>query len=144
MAVQPSRRKPSPSDVKDDEWAFAAPYLVLLRDDAPQRVYPLREVFNAVRYLARCGGPWCLLPNDLPPWDVIYGPMRRWLAACVFEPMTQDLRELLRSLDRRKAQPMATILDSQTLPSTPESGARAGFDGAKRKRAAKSLWRSTL
>jgi transposase len=48
-------RKPYPSDVTDEEWAFAAPYLTLMRQDAPQREHPLREVFNGLRYVARAG-----------------------------------------------------------------------------------------
>ena len=40
-----------PSDIKDDEWAFAAPYLALVREDAPQRRHPLRDLFNARRLL---------------------------------------------------------------------------------------------
>jgi transposase len=137
VSVELVRRKPYPSDVSEEEWAFVAPYLVLMREDAPQRTYPLREIFNAVRYLVRCGGPWRMLPNDLPPWDVVYGQMRRWLAAGVFERMTHDLRELLRWAEGREAQPTAAILDSRTLQSTPESGARAGFDGAKKKKGSK-------
>ena len=133
MSFEPSRRQPCPSDVSEEEWAFVAPYLVLMREDAPQRTYPLREIFNAVRYVVRCGGPWRLPPHDWPPWDVVYGPMRRWPAAGVFEQMTHDLREVLRLLEGRTTQPSAAILDSRTLPSTPESGARAGFDGAKKK-----------
>ena len=46
-------RKPYPSDVTDGEWAFVAPYLTLMREDAPQREYSLREVFNGLRYLVR-------------------------------------------------------------------------------------------
>lgn len=42
-------RKAYPSDVSDDEWAFVAPYLTLMTEDAPQREHPLREVFNALR-----------------------------------------------------------------------------------------------
>ena len=78
-----------------------------------------------------------MLPNDLPPWDVVYGQMRRWLRAGVFEQMTHDLRELLRLAEGRETQPTAAILDSRTLQSTPESGARAGFDGAKKKKGSK-------
>jgi transposase len=137
VQFQQPRRKSYLSDVSDEEGTFVAPYLVLMREDAPQRTYPLREIFNAVRYLARCGGPWRMLPNDLPPWDVVYGQMRRWLRAGVFEQMTQELRQLLRLLDGRNAQPTAAILDSRTLQSTPESGARAGFDGAKKKKGSK-------
>ena len=45
-----------PSDVSDEEWAYVAPYLTLCREDAAQREYSLRAVFNAVRYVARTGG----------------------------------------------------------------------------------------
>jgi transposase len=37
----------------------------------------------------------------------------------------------------RPADPAAAVIDSRTLQSTPESGARAGYDGAKRKRGSK-------
>ena len=59
-------RKPYPTDVSDDEWNFVAPYLTLMTPDAPQREYPLREVFNALRYMARGGEAWRMLPHDLP------------------------------------------------------------------------------
>ena len=42
-------RRPYPTDVSDDEWAFVAPYLALLPEEAGQRKHELREVFNAVR-----------------------------------------------------------------------------------------------
>jgi transposase len=60
-------RSPYPSDVSDEEWAFVAPYLTLMRPAAPQRIYALREVFNGARGLVRAGAPWRLIPNDLPP-----------------------------------------------------------------------------
>ncbi len=47
--------KAYPSDVSDEEWAFVAPYLTLMREDATQRDYPLQAVFNALRWLARAG-----------------------------------------------------------------------------------------
>lgn len=131
-------RKPYPTDVTDEEWAFAAPYLTLMREDAPQREHPLREVFNALRYVVRAGGAWRMMPNDLPPWDVVYGQTRRWLAAGVFEAMTQDLRRLLRVLSGRAEEPTAAVFDSRTTQSTPESGARAGYDGAKRRKGSKT------
>ena len=48
-------RKAYPSDVTDDEWAFVAPYLTMMREDAPQREYELRDVFNRVRWMVRTG-----------------------------------------------------------------------------------------
>ena len=43
------------SDVTDDEWAFLAPYLSLMREDTPQRQHDLREIFNGLRYIVRAG-----------------------------------------------------------------------------------------
>src|SRR3954453_3027415 len=130
-------RNPYPSDVDDTEWAFVAPYLTLMTEDAPQRRYPLREVFNALRYLVRTGAPWRMLPNDLPPWPVVYQQTQRWLAAGVFDTIVGDLRVLLRVLAGRPPDPTAAIFDSRTLQSSPESGARAGYDGAKRRKGSK-------
>src|SRR4028119_2064106 len=56
-----------PSDVTDEEWAFCAPFLTLMKEDAPQREHPLRAVFNAVRYLVRVGCPWHMIPDDFHP-----------------------------------------------------------------------------
>src|ERR1700689_3502656 len=131
-------RKPYPSDVTDEEWSFVAPYLTLMREDAPQREHSLREVFNALRYIVRGGNSWRMMPNDLPPWDIVYQQSQRWIKAGVFETMTHDLRELLRMIAGRDPQPSAAIFDSRTLQSTPESGGRAGYDGAKRKKGSKA------
>jgi transposase len=130
-------RKPYPTDVKDDEWEFVLPYLTLMREDAPQREHDLREVFNALRWLVRTGSSWRMMPHDLPPWEAVYQQMRRWLAAGVFEAMVHDLREVLRASAGRKARPSAAVFDSRTLQSTPESGHRAAYDGAKRKKGSK-------
>jgi len=130
-------RKPYPSDVTDEEWDFVAPYLTLMTEDAPQREHDLREVFNGMRYVVRGGQAWRMMPNDLPPWSIVYQQAQRWIAAGVFEAMTQDLRRILRLLEGRHEEPSAAIFDSRTLQSTPESGHRAGYDGAKRKKGSK-------
>lgn len=131
-------RKPYPTDVSDDEWAFIAPYLTLMTEDAPQRDYPLREVFNGLRYVVRGGISWRMIPNDLPPWYTVYQQTQRWLKAGVFEALVQDLRVLLRLAAGRDEQPTAAIFDSRTLQSSTESGERAGYDGAKRRKGNKT------
>jgi transposase len=130
-------RKPYPSDVSDAEWEFLAPYLTLMREDAPQREYSLRRVFDAVRYIVRTGCQWAFLPHDFPPASAVYQQARRWVAAGVFEEIAHDLRMILRLVDGREAQPTAAVLDGRTLQSTPESGGRAGYDGAKKKNGSK-------
>ena len=138
METIPRPRKPYPSDVSDEEWAFVAPYLTLMSRDAPQRHHDLREVFNGLRYIVKTGAPWRWLPNDLPPWEAVYQQSQRWLRAGVFEAIVHDLRALLRLAAGRPPEPTAVIFDGRTLQSTPESGARAGYDGHKRKRGSKT------
>ena len=130
-------RKSYPSDVSDAEWEFLVPFLTLMREDAPQRDYPLRDVFNAVRYVVKTGCHWRYLPNDLPPWTVVYQQARRWFQAGVFEDVTHELRVIVRIIEDRESHPSGIIVDSRTLQSTPESGARAGFDGHKKKKGSK-------
>src|ERR1051325_8796172 len=130
-------RKPYPSDVSNEEWGLLAPYLTLMTESAPQRTYPLGEFFNGLRWMVRAGSPWRMMPNDLPPWEVVYQQTQRWINAGVFEEIVHDLRAILRLADGRDGSPTAAILDSRTMQSTPESGARAGYDGAKRRKGSK-------
>ena len=130
-------REAYPSDVSDDEWAFVAPYLTLMTEDAPQREHSLREVLNGLRYIVRTGAQWRFMPNDLPPWHTVYQQTQRWVQARVFEDLVHDLRMLLREIAGRNPQPSAAILDSRTLQSTPESGGRAGYDGHKKRKGSK-------
>ena len=129
--------KSYPSDVTDVEWEFLLPYLTLMREDAPQREYALRELFNAMRYVVKTGCQWRYLPHDFPPWAAVYQQARRWLEAHVFEDAAHDLREMIRLGMERGPHPTAVIMDGRTLQSTPESGARAGFDGHKKKQGSK-------
>ena len=69
-------RKADPTDVSDEEWAFVAPYLVLMTEDAPQREHSLREVFNGLRWIVRSGSTWRLMPHELPPWVAVYQQTR--------------------------------------------------------------------
>jgi transposase len=131
------KRQIYPSDVSDDEWGFVAPYLTLMTEDAPQREHSLREVFNGLRWIVRTGAQWRMMPHDLPAWAAVYQQTQRWLNAGVFEAIVDDLRAILRLAQGRNEEPSATIFDSRTLQSSPESGHRAGYDGAKRRKGSK-------
>jgi transposase len=130
-------RKSYPSDVLDADWEFLSPYLTLMREEAPQRTHDLREVFNGLLYLVKSGCHWRMLPHDFPEWTVVYQQARRWVQAGVFEAIAHDLRMILRSVNERNEQPSASIMDGRTLQSTPESGSRGGYDGAKKKKGSK-------
>jgi len=130
-------RKAYPSDVTDEEWNFVVPYLTLMTEEAPQREHDLREVFNGLRWIVRTGAQWRMMPHDLPPWSAVYQQTQRWLRAGVFEAIVNDLRAVLRLAQGRNERPSAAIFDSRTLQSSPESGHRAGYDGAKRRKGSK-------
>jgi transposase len=129
--------RPYPSDVSDPEWEFIAPYICLLPEDSGQRVYNLRDVFDALRWVVRSGAPWRYLPADFPPWAMVYQQTRRWLAAGCFEAVVHDLRAVLRFAAGREPEPSAAIFDGRVLQSSVESGERAGYDGYKRKNGSK-------
>jgi transposase len=78
-----------------------------------------------------------MLPTSFPPWEAAYQQTRRWMDAGVFAAMTHDLREILRWSEGRYPDPSAASFDSITRQSTPESGARAGYDGYKRRNGSK-------
>lgn len=90
-------RKPYPSDVSDEEWSLAVPYVTLMTDDAPQRQHALRELFNGLRYVIRYGIAWWAMPNDLPPWFAAHQQSQRWLAAGVSVALPSCRRQALRA-----------------------------------------------
>jgi transposase len=129
--------QPYPSDVSDAERQFVVPYLCLLPEDAGQRVYELRDVFDGLRWIVRTGSPWRYMPKDFPPWEMVYQQSRRWLKAGCFEVIVHDLRAVLRFAAGKDPEPTAAISDGRTVQSTPESGSRAGYDGSKRREGSK-------
>ena len=130
-------RKPDPSDVTDEEWAFVAPYRTLMTPDAPQRHHDPREVSSALRGIVRTGSPWRYLPGDLPPWAAVHQQAQRGITADCFADMVQDLRAVLREASGRAPDPTTVVRDARTLRGPPESGHRAGDDGHKTTRGSK-------
>jgi transposase len=72
-----AERKPYPTDVSDGEWSLAAPYLTLMNQGSPQRRYEPREMFNVLRWIARAGASWRMLPTNFPPCELVYQQTQR-------------------------------------------------------------------
>src|ERR687885_2915753 len=112
-------RKPYPSDVSDEEWALAVPYLTLLPETAGQRTHLLREAFDGLRYLVRHGIPWRAMPHDLPPWHAVYDQAMRRLRAGCFEMLAHDLRAVLRLAAGGGGEPLAPIPGNRNVGGHP-------------------------
>ncbi len=126
-----------PSDIDEDMYHFMVPYLVLKPEHAAQRKYPLREVLNALFWMARTGSQWAYLPHDFPPYKIVHEQAMRWFERGCFEALLHDLRLLTRQEALKNNEPTVAIIDSRTLQSTPESGHRAGYDGGKKRNGTK-------
>ena len=95
------------------------------------RTYPLREVVNAVLYLARAGCPWRKLPHDFPPWKTVSYYFYTWRDSGVWERVHAALRAEARGLAGREPSPGAGILDGQSVK-TIEAGGPRGDEGGNK------------
>ena len=79
-------RKRYPSDLTDLQWDNIS-HLFPQGDGTTgrPRTYPVREIVNAVMYLARGGGSWRMLPHDFPPWKTVSYYFYTWRDAGVWE-----------------------------------------------------------
>jgi len=109
------------TSLSDAEWACLQRHLPPVRVRGRRRIYPLREILDAIFYLLRSGCPWRLLPRDFPPWQVVYYHFRRF-----------HLRAAERERVGRQPQPTAAIVDSQSVKTVGESACISGYDGHKR------------
>jgi putative transposase len=112
------------TDLNDTEWKVMAPLLPQPTEGRP-RVWPLREILNALFYLVQAGCAWRLLPHEFPPWKTVYSHFWRWRKAGRWEQLNAALVEIVRQRDGRDRQPSAAVIDSQSVKSA-EGGTELG------------------
>jgi putative transposase len=125
-----------PSDTTDAEWAILAP-LVPPGGPGPRGgrrpTHSRRDIVDAIRYVAHNGGVWRALPADFPPWKTVHDYHTRWAADGTVRRIHDALRDQVRAVEGRAAQPTAALIDSQSVRAaeTVDAGSR-GYDAGKK------------
>ena len=103
----------------------------------------LREVLNAIRYLARAGCGWRMLLKEFPPWQTVYWWFRRFVRRFMFHTIHDMALMIDRERHSREASPTGGIIDSQSIKA-PKAKAR-GYDAGRRSpdASATSRWTPT-
>lgn len=131
-----TERRAYPSGLKDDQWELVEPLLLEWRAARAEGRVPttdLREVVNAILYVARTGIAWRYLPHDLPPHTTVYGYFQAWETDGTAEEIHNTLREQLRKKKGRRILPTAAVIDAQSVKASPNApDTTQGYDGGKK------------
>ena len=122
--------------LSDEQYALLVPLIPSAKPGGRPRTTDMRRLLDGLFYLVRTGCQWRHLPPPpaFPPWRTVYGYMRAFAEAGVWEGIRHHLVVMLRERDGREPSPTAAIVDTQSVKTT-EKGGRVATMPPKRSRA---------
>jgi putative transposase len=112
------------------EWKLIADFMPEARRGRP-RTYAGRTLVNAIRYVARSGCSWRMLPADFPLWSSVFHHYQRWTKLGLWADIASALLPLTRVQAERDEAPHVVILDARSTRSAC-GGDALGIDGNKK------------
>jgi transposase len=135
-------RKPYPTDLRDNEWERSKHRVPEAQPGGRPAQYPEREILNGICSIVRGGCAWRLMPQDLPPWQMVFHYFWRWRKDGPWQRMPALLRGDVRAAAGQRRQTSAGLVDSQSVKTTAQGGA-AALMSTSRARAVSGLSSST-
>jgi len=100
-----------PTDLTDREWDVLTPFIPPARSGGRPRSTDMRDVFNAILYLAGGGIPWRMLPREFPPVSTVQRYFYAWRNDGTLALMNFALVQAGRELEGKQPCPSAGIID---------------------------------